>query len=527
MALARTRSVALDGMRGRMIEIEVDIGNGLPKTVLVGLPDTSLAESRDRCHAAVSNSGHSWPNRKVTVNLSPATIPKAGSHYDLGIALCVLAATDIVPAAPLTEMLILGELALDGRLRAVAGVLPATLAAVESGCRRVLVPEPNAAEAELIEGADVTGVRSLRHAVSVLTGEDAPDDPEVPPLSDSGVHPFGSIGRAAMLDLADVVGQDDSRAAVVVAAAGGHHLRMTGPPGVGKTMLAQRMPALLPDLDHHQSMETSAIYSVAGRLGTESPLLRRPPFVDPHHTATAVSIVGGGSRVIRPGAMSLAHNGVLFLDEAPEFNRNVLDALRQPLESGYVTISRAAQMAEFPARFQLVLAANPCACGLNAGQSHHCTCTSTVARQYARKISTPILDRIDIHREVTRASQGSLDHSLEHAEPTAVIADRVALARERQLFRFGDSPWQCNGEVPPAILRKQFPIGPDALALVERRLRSNSINARTADRVIQLAWTLADLDAVDVPRASQMETALNLRDGMPLGAQLAQTLVSA
>ncbi|MGH3424348.1 MAG: YifB family Mg chelatase-like AAA ATPase [Nocardioidaceae bacterium] len=527
MALARTRSIALDGMRGRMIEIEVDIANGLPKTVLVGLPDTSLAESRDRCHAAVGNSGHVWPNRKVTVNLSPATVPKAGSHYDLGIALCVLAATDVVPAGPLVDTLVLGELSLDGRLRAVAGVLPATLAAVESGCHSIMVPEANAAEAMLIEGAEVTGVRSLRHAVALLTGEEPPDDPEVPPLTDSRLYPFGSTGRAAMLDLADVVGQDDARAAVVVAAAGGHHVRLTGPPGVGKTMLAERMPALLPDLDQHQSMETSAIYSVAGRLGAEMPLLHRPPFVEPHHTASAVSIVGGGSKVVRPGAMSLAHNGLLFMDEAPEFNKGVLDALRQPLESGHVTISRATQTAEFPARFQLVLAANPCPCGLRAGQSFQCTCTSQATRRYTAKISTPVLDRIDIHREVTRASQGHLGDTLAHAEPTPVIADRVALARERQLHRLGEMPWRCNAEVPATVLRKQFPLAPEALVSVERRLRTYAINARTADRVIRLAWTLADLDGVDVPGQRQVDAAIALRDGVPMGQRLAQSLVSA
>lgn len=530
MALARTRSVALDGLRGRMIEIEVDIGRGLPRTVLVGLPDAALAESRDRCHAAVVNSGHAWPDRKVTVNLSPAGVPKAGAHYDLGIALCTLAATRVVPADPLAELLVLGELALDGRLRAVAGVLPATLAAVRAGCRHVLVPEANVTEAELVEDVEVTGVRSLRHAVALLTGQEPPDEAVVPPLCEPGerepgVQGLGATAHADAVDLSDVVGQDDARAAVVVAAAGGHHVRLTGPPGVGKTMLAQRIPGLLPDLDHRQALETTAIYSVAGRVAGEAPLLRRPPFVEPHHTASAVAIVGGGTRSVRPGAMSLAHHGVLFLDEAPEFNRNVLDALRQPLESGQVTIARAVQTAEYPARFQLVLAANPCPCGLGAGQSWECTCSPRAKRQYAARVSRAVLDRVDIHREVTRASQAGIDQTLERAQPSSVVAGRVAAARERQHRRLVGTPYRCNGELPSSMVRKRLPVQPEAVAALEQRLRAHSINARTADRVLRLAWTLADLDGLDVPEVQQVDTALRLRSGSALRAQVAEQMV--
>ncbi len=382
MALARTRSVSIDGVRGHVVEIEADISSGLSRTALVGSVDSSLNEARDRCRAAVSNSGRAWPSRKVTVGLSPASLPKTGAHYDLAIAVAVLGAAGEVPAdaidAFLHDAVLLGELALDGRLRAVPGVLPATIGAARAGLTRVVVPEVNAAEAAQVEGMDVLGLRSLGHMISVLAGEEPPDDPPVEPLRADGELGWRGEDRVAGLDLRDVLGQDDARFALEVAAAGGHHLLMSGPPGAGKTMLAERLPGLLPDLDADHRLEVSAVHSVAGVLTSDDPLVRRPPFVDPHHSATAVSIVGGGSRAIRPGAVSLAHRGVLFLDEAPEFQSNVLEALRQSLESGQVTISRATKTAWFPARFQLVMAMNPCPCG-RAGSD--CSCVPAAGRR--------------------------------------------------------------------------------------------------------------------------------------------------
>ena len=407
-----THSVTLDGLAGRVIEVEADIGNGLPRTVLVGLADTMVTEARDRCRSAVANSQAAWPDRLVTICLAPSALPKSGVHFDLAIAMAVVAAMGKVPPESLRGAVFLGELALDGRLRAVHGVLPATLAAAEAGFERVFVPESNVDEAELVEGVTVVGVRSLRQTVALLTGQPEPDDPPVPPLVETGAASWTSGEHLVGLDLSEVAGQDDARLAVLTAAAGGHHLLMVGPPGVGKTMLAQRLPALLPDLTREQALETSAVHSVAGVLPADAPLLTRPPFLDPHHTASAVSIVGGGSRTIRPGALSLAHHGVLFMDEAPEFAANVIEALRQPLESGRIVVSRSAQTAVYPARFQLVLAANPCPCGLDGAAGDECRCSPLMRRRYADRLSGPIRDRIDIHRVLTAPQRPELAAAL-------------------------------------------------------------------------------------------------------------------
>jgi magnesium chelatase family protein len=517
---AATHSVTLDGLAGRPIEVEVDIGGGLPQTIVVGLVDTMVNEARDRCRSAVSNSGTTWPDQRVTINLAPSTLPKSGSHYDLAIALAVFAAKSLIPSEQLSGAVFLGELALDGRLRAIRGVLPATLAAAEAGFDRVFVPEVNVPEAELVDGVSVIGVRSLRQTVAILTAQDEPDDPPVPPLDDTPSISWTSGDRLAHLDLADISGQEDSRMALLVAAAGGHHVLMTGPPGIGKTMLAQRLPGLLPDLTYEQSLAVSAVHSVAGVLPSDSPLLVRPPFLDPHHTASAVSIVGGGSKVIRPGALSLAHHGVLFLDEAPEFASNVLEALRQPLESGHVVVSRAAMTAAFPARFQLVLAANPCPCGLSSSAADQCRCTPLMRRRYADRLSGPIRDRIDVHRSLTAISRPELVSGLTGARSTSELAEHVSVARERQHRRLADTPWRLNSEVPGVELRKHWPVRDEGRALVDHQLRSNKLNARSADRILRLAWTVADLIGHDIPDADDVDAALSLRRGTALGGAM-------
>ncbi len=523
--MAATHSVALDGLAGRPIEVEVDINSGMPGTVLVGLADTIVNEARDRVRAAVVNSGTSWPDQRVTINLAPSNVPKTGSHFDLAIATGLFVAKKAMPGDALVDAVLLGELALDGRLRAVRGVLPATMAAAAAGFSRVFVPESNAAEAGLVPGIDVVGLRSLRQLVAMLTDQPEPDDPPVPPLDDAGFRRVDDADSG--LDVADVAGQEDARTAILVAATGGHHLAMTGPPGIGKTMLAKRLPGLLPGLTPEEALEVSAIHSIGGLLPPDAPLLDRPPFIDPHHTTSAVAIIGGGTRGIRPGAMSLAHRGVLFMDEAPEFARNVLDALRQPLESGHILIARANQTAVFPARFQLVLAANPCPCGQDGAAGDQCHCTPLMRRRYQDRITGPVRDRIDIHRTLTLPSRPELARALGRSKSTEHLAQLVIEARHRQASRLAGTPWAVNSEVPGSELRKQWPIEDSARAVLDHQVSSHKLSARAADRILALAWSVADLRGRQRPSREDAVLALALRQGTPLGPDLRELVAAS
>jgi magnesium chelatase family protein len=433
----------------------------------------------------------------------------------MAIAIGVLAAAGSVPRAALDGVMFFGELGLDGRLRPVHGVLPAVAAAVDHGFGKVMVAAPNAAEAALVPGAQVIAASSLTAAADWLRG--APGLHGGPPAAlfqggraEGCVDQPAGTGAAMTPDLAELLGQTMARRAAEVCAAGGHHLSLLGPPGAGKTMLAERLPTILPRLDADASLEVTSIHSVAGALPPQVALLTHPPFLAPHHTATKAAIVGGGSGVIRPGAASLAHRGVLFLDEAPEFSRDVLDALRQPLEAGEVVVARSGVTTRFPARFTLVLAANPCPCAKAAGPAEGCSCSPATRRRYLGRISGPLLDRVDVKIELEPVGRMELLNDRNFTEPSRVVALRVAQARERAAHRLRGTPWRLNAEVPGSELRRTYPPTPGSLAVLERSLERGQISARGVVKVIRVAWTLADLAGKPRPTRDDCHAALAL-----------------
>lgn len=526
MSMGRARSVALVGMEGNLIEVEADIGQSLPAFVLLGLPDASLRESQDRIRSAAKNTGLDLPARRLTINLLPASLPKSGSGLDLAILMSAWAADGIV--AGTEDVVFLAELGLDGRLRPVRGVLPAVAAASRAGVSRVVVSRQNAAEAALVPGVEVL---AASHAFEVAKGfastagragegVDGVDVSQLPldgeAVMDRHVGgstsetPMGSAAREHGPDLAEVRGQHQARFALEAAAAGGHHLLLMGAPGAGKTMLAERLPSILPPLPDDAAMEVTAISSVSGSGSSVTRLTRRPPFESPHHSASTAAIVGGGARLARPGAVTRAHRGVLFLDEAPEFQRPALDALRQPLETGHVTLHRAAGSVTYPARFQLIMAANPCPCGMSMGHGRGCTCTVLQRRSYVGRLSGPLLDRIDLQVQVERPRSAAMALD-ESAESSVRVLDRVVAARAAQRERLGEWGVATNGELPLRLLTGALRLEPSSTRALDRSLDRALLSLRGYVRVLRLAWTIADLSGSTRPGADEVDAAMQLR----------------
>ncbi|MGK9147358.1 YifB family Mg chelatase-like AAA ATPase [Plantibacter flavus] len=508
MAVARTWSVALAGLTGAIVEVEASASATVPGMAIVGLPDKSLGEAAHRIKSATANSGCELPGGKITINLSPASLPKQGSAFDLAMALACLAVGGLIRRESAERVVHLGELGLDGRLRPSTGVLPAVLAASRAGYEAVMVPTANVEEAKLVPGVTVIGATSLRDAAIWHGAELSTIDLEPVRLRSE------TVVASEPLDLADVVGQPDAVEAMIAAAAGGHHAMLVGPPGAGKTMLAARLPELLPDLEPEAAVEVSCLRSLIGRV-PDGMLARRPPWENPHHSSSAAAIIGGGSRQIRPGAAARAAHGVLFLDEAPEFRVDVLDSLRQPLESGVVTVHRAHGSATFPAAFQLVLAANPCPCGQYGTADGVCACPPQARRRYLGRISGPLLDRIDIRVRVQRITStvpGLVD---DRSVTTVHARARVEAVRAASAERLTGTGWRTNAQASGPWLRStRMRLGRSVTAGLDRALERGGITMRGYDRVLRLGWTLADLDGAISPSGEHLGRALFLRKGI-------------
>jgi len=507
--IGRTQSVALHGIDGEIVTVEVDIAPGIPSFALLGLPDSALQESRERVRSALANSGFLWPQSRITVSLSPAWLPKTGSSFDLPIAIAILIADGKLKSELVEGIVILGELSLDGRIRPSRGIVPALLAAHRHGKARALLPEGNRVAAALINEIEILSARSLREAIAILSGkvqEALFDSVDVDDESLETRSHFIDPG-SPHLDFADVAGQGLAIDFLTAAAVGRHHVLMVGPPGTGKTMLAERLPTILPPLTRSEILEVNAIHSIVHPLDGIRTL---PPFIAPHHTATKVALIGGGSQSIRPGAASQAHHGVLFIDEAPECDPGTLDALRQPMESQTVSISRASGTYTFPAKFMLILAANPCPCGRLVGRGRGCTCTSVQIRRYLQRLSGPLLDRIDITLQVDAPGRSAFQ-SFKSEISSEVLRKRVAKAREVAAWRFQGEMFTVNADIPSDLLRSKYRPDKKAMVRLLDLLDEGAISARSLHRIIRLGWSFADLAGHERPGEEEITRAIEMK----------------